>query len=67
MELQRGFWLKEPIGLTKSYGNCVAVSDSTLFPLLASLLTQLSNLYHDLKLALNLLLFLPSIYLLYIV
>ena len=53
MELQWGFWLKEPIGLTKSYGNCVAVSDSTLFPMLASLLTQLSNRYHDLKLALT--------------
>lgn len=44
---------RTPVVLTKSYGNCVAVSDSTLFPLLASLLTQLSNLYHDLKLALT--------------
>lgn len=43
---------RTPVVLTKSYGNCVAVSDST-YLFACFFLTQLSNLYHDLKLALT--------------
>ena len=50
--LRWAFWLKDSHHPHQILWE-LCCSDSTLFPLPASLLTQLSNLYHDLKLALT--------------